>query len=308
MVKTDHNLKIKFLLYVCIIVIVGQLVLLTKISGNITRVKSHIGDLNATKATIEYRNCELQCIGRQILESQKLFVNNSPIPVKDVLGGRKTLVYYFSKMYCKVCVESQIEVIKAVFAADSTNIVLLAHSSNYKELYVLKHTLGIKCPIYKVDHDLNLPCDTIRMPYFVLLDENLKVINAFITMKERMNYSIAYLKSMYRYFHSENVVTNALNIVIDDTHIDLGNVRNGSSKTVRFAITNNSVQNVQLDVIPDCDCTTIDFGNGTLQAQEKRRITATIKFDEEGEFVKYIYVYYNNNQNPIEVEIRGNVI
>ncbi len=307
MTKFDNNLKIKFLLYVCIIVIFGQLFLLYKMSGNLARFKNHFGDLNATKATIEYRNCELQCIGRQISDSQKLFVYNSPIPIKNVFGGRKTLIYYFSKLYCTVCVESQIEVIKAVFANDSTNIVLLANSSNYKELYVLRQTLGLKCPIYKVDQDLNLPCDSIRMPYFVLLDENLKVVNAFITMKERMNYSIHYLKSMYRYFHSEDIGTNTLDITIDKKHIDLGNVKKGSSKTVRFTISNNTTQNIQLEVIPDCDCTTIDFGNGTLQAQEKRQITATIKFKEKGNFVKYIYVYYNGNQNPMEVEIRGNV-
>jgi hypothetical protein len=305
MIKIDKNSTIKFLLFACVIVIAGQFVLLCTISGNLTKIKKHFGDLNATKTTVEYRNCELQCIGRQIPDSLKLFSYDSYVLAKDAFLGRKTLIYFFSQVQCKMCIESQIEVIKAVFATDSTNIVLLANSSNIRELHALRQINGLKCSIYKIDQKLGMPCDSAFMPYFLLIDENLKVINAFITMKERMNYSVAYLKSMYRYFHSEDTMANAFDIAIDRKQIDLGNVKNGSTKNVVFTIANNSDQDVQLDVIPDCDCTTIDCGENILQAHEKRQVAATIKFGEEGEFVKYIYVYFNNNQKPIEVEICG---
>lgn len=305
--KIDKNTIIKFLLLVCVIVIAGQFVLLHTMTESINKFKSHLGDLNATRATVEYRNCELQCIGRELPDSLRLSSYDSPIKAKEVLGGRKTLVYFFSQMYCKMCIESQIEAIKAAFGDDSTNIVLLANSSNYRELYVMRKTLGMKCPIYKIDKSLNLPADTMRMPYFVLLDENLKVLNAFITMKERMNYSVHYLKSMYSYFNSGKSAASPANISIDRRRIELGNVKNGSSKAFAFAITNNSTEEVKIDVIPDCDCTVVDYGDNVLHAKEQRQVNATIRFDSEGEFSKFIYVYRDGGPTPVEIEVHGYV-
>ena len=288
-------------------VIVGMFVVLLKTKENVSKISEYINNNKMGEASVFYRQIELQTIGNQLPSDLMLSLANEQYAAQDILGGHKTLAYHFTQMQCKACIESQIEALKAVFWNDTTNIILLANTTNYRSLYVFSHTHNIKYPIYKLDESLKLPPDTLMMPYFLLIDENLKVVNAFITMKERMNYSILYLKSMYRYFHPEGVSTNALDITINKKRIDLGTNISGSSKTVKFIISNNSEQNIQLDVIPDCDCTTIDFGNGTLQAQEKRQITATIRFDEKGNFVKYIYVYYNNNQNPMEVEIRGSV-
>ena len=307
MTLTNSKPTCKILFFVCVAVIIWQFVMLYQMSGRMSIINNYMGDINVAKATIVYRSIELQTIGQQLPSNLKLTSAIRRITTKDVFSGRKTLVYNFTQMQCKMCIESQVEALKAIFGDDTTSVVLLANTTNYRNIQVFSHTHNIKFPIYKLDEPLNLPPDTLMIPYFLLVDEDLRIANAFITMKERMNYSIHYLKSMYKYFHSENVGTNTLDITIDKTNIDLGNVKNGSTRNVVFTISNNSLQNIQLDVIPDCDCTTIDFGNGTLQAQEKRQITATIKFDEKGNFFKYIYVYYNGNQNPMEVEIRGNV-
>lgn len=288
-----------------VVIISGQFVILHAMSGNISKMNKHIGDITIVKSVMAYRNIELPTLGQKLPNELKLTSVTTQHTTKEVLSGRKTLVYNFTQMQCKMCIESQIKALKSIFGNDTTNVVLLANTTNYRDLFVLSHTYNIKYPIYKLEGSLKLPTDTLMMPYFMLVDEDLRIVNVFITMKERMNYSIAYLKSMYRYFHSDSAAASTFDIAIDQKQIDLGNVKNGSTKNVVFAIANNSDQDIQLNLIPDCDCTTVDFGSNTLQAQEKRQITATIKFDGEGEFVKYIYVYFNNNQTPKEIEIYG---
>jgi len=76
---------------------------------------------------------------------------------------------------------------------DSSNTLLLAWYNNPAYLYQFKRMNRIKLPVYSIKNT-GLPPDTLNIPYFYLLDKDLRVSNVFIPEEGDTASLAAYLR------------------------------------------------------------------------------------------------------------------
>lgn len=58
----------------------------------------------------------------------------------------------------------------------------------------------------------------------------------------------------------------------DKKLIQLGPVKKGEKRTMAFEFTNTFGEDIQIDIVDACDCTTVDFPRGPIGPNEKGRL------------------------------------
>lgn len=255
-----------------------------------------------------YKEYELISIGESLPDTIHLLTESNTFLPDEVLRDSNTLVFYFSTEYCDMCFRTQLEAIRMVFDDKTDKIVIMASSVNYKDILIYKDQYDLKCPVYKVEDYLFPALDTIGSPYFLMLDKNKKVINAFVPLKERMAYTFIYLRSAKRYLYPDlkPIYTSGLeNLDFDHETLYLGDVKMNEEIKYKINVFNHGDDNLLLNIISDCDCTTLEDERLVIRANASSVIKASLTVSEEGPFQKFLYVQIYGSDSFRTIEIKG---
>lgn len=98
-------------------------------------------------------------------------------------------------------------------------------------------------------------------------------------------------------------------IIFKSTVYDFGKIEYGSDATAVFVFKNITKKPVKLtNVKTSCGCTAADWPKDEIAKKKKQKITVTYDSRRMGNFNKTIYVYIEGQDNPIQLEIKGEVI
>ena len=153
-----------------------------------SRLISCIEELSSYKL-IESRwkedfNKSLHSNGSILPEINVIDQNNRKIELKNIIKDN-TLVYRFSEVSCRPCVEDDIKILNEL--KDSiigNNLFILTDFKTPKEMQIFSKMYNLKVPIYSYPNCINLLADMDtfdRKPYYFVLDTDLKVHFTYIS-------------------------------------------------------------------------------------------------------------------------------
>lgn len=93
--------------------------------------------------------------------------------------SKPTLILRYSELNCQSCVDIIISSLLSDSSFNVNNTLLLGYYREPTYLYQFKRVNRINFPIYNIK-EIGLPPDTLNMPYFFILDQNLTTHNVFI--------------------------------------------------------------------------------------------------------------------------------
>lgn len=97
----------------------------------------------------------------------------------NTITGSPKLVLRYSELNCQSCVDAMLTQIQSNSNISNENILLLAYYKNPAYLYQFKRMNQLQLPVYSIKNT-GLPPDTLNLPYFYLLDKDLRVSNVYI--------------------------------------------------------------------------------------------------------------------------------
>ncbi len=135
-------------------------------------------------------------------------IKGDTVFAKDVFKQHK-VVFRYSLTHCDACVHAEHEnIIKELQAKPnySKNICLLAYYENIRGLIVDYRKFKAKkvnISMYAVaKNNLDIPIEAQNLPYYFIIDSNLRMTNFYIPDKEKTNWSKSYLRlALKNYFN-----------------------------------------------------------------------------------------------------------
>jgi hypothetical protein len=98
-------------------------------------------------------------------------------------------------------------------------------------------------------------------------------------------------------------------IIFKSTIYDFGKIEYGSDAIAVFVFKNVTKKPVKLtNVKTSCGCTAADWPKEEIAKKKKQKISVTYDSKRMGSFNKTIYVYIEGQENPIQLEIKGEVV
>lgn len=98
-------------------------------------------------------------------------------------------------------------------------------------------------------------------------------------------------------------------ILFKSTVYDFGKIEYGSDAIAVFVFKNVTKKPVKLtNVKTSCGCTAADWPKEEIAKKKKQKISVTYDSRRMGSFNKTIYVYIEGQENPIQLEIKGEVV
>lgn len=133
----------------------------------------------------------LQFLSENITLNPNLEIENIDgelIMLKKILDGQK-IVFRFFEFNCSACYENSYQSYKEMInKVGRDNALLLADYQNKRNLYTFMRINGFKCEVYNTNGvELNLEIDKDRVPYFFIIDENMKATNIYAISKNRVS-------------------------------------------------------------------------------------------------------------------------
>lgn len=79
--------------------------------------------------------------------------------------------------------------------------------------------------------------------------------------------------------------------------VELGPVKKGETRTMSFEFTNPGAENVQIEAISACDCTTVDYPRGIIAPGQKGRLDVVFdsKDKDAGETIDIDIIFKNTD-------------
>lgn len=287
-----------------------QLFILNKARTGTDLLYEKYGDITDLKIVSLNKKYELEAFGESLSDTVSFLSVSEPVLSGDVLKGHNTLLYYFSTEYCDMCIKSQLDAMRMVFGNKTDKIVILASSYNYKDILIYRDLYNLDCPVFKVEAGIFPILDDLKMPYFLMIDNDMRVMNAFVPLKEKMGNSITYLKSAKKYLYpdQESVYTSVLDGLDFDNEIRLGKIKVNEETKFAINVTNRGDDLVVLNVISDCDCTVVEDEVITIGANNSIEIRASLTPSKEGAFQKFIYIQTDSSEAFRAIEIKGEAV
>ncbi len=165
-------------------------------SGTMYSEQSLAG-LNAYKYMLA--QYQLACEGEQLLPGTCL-VNEHKDSIKiESLISKPTLVMRYSELNCHSCVDAMLTELKNNPFFNEKNSLLLAWYNEPAYLYQFKRMNRIEMPVYNIKNT-GLLADTLNMPYFFIIDKDLRVSKVLIPEEGDTTMVPAYLKITEHHF------------------------------------------------------------------------------------------------------------
>lgn len=87
----------------------------------------------------------------------------------------------------------------------------------------------------------------------------------------------------------------------DKKMIELGPIKRGEKRSMTYEFTNTSGENIQIDIVDACACTTVDFPRRVIEPGKKGRLD--VVFDstekEKAETISITIVFTNTHANGV---------
>lgn len=113
--------------------------------------------------------------------------------LSDIIKG-KTLVMRLSQQNCQACIMAMMPIVQKL---DQERVVFLVDYTNRRYFEEFKKTCNASHRVFKTE-SLSIPLDSLNIPYFFLLDKDLKMDYTFIPHKEMIDQTGKYLEIVKR--------------------------------------------------------------------------------------------------------------
>jgi len=141
--------------------------------------KMHEANMNHLKYQKNIINFQLFSEGTRLDPSLSLKTEKSDSQLLHNVLDRTKLVLRYSELNCQSCLDAVLTQIQSNSNFSNENTLLLAYYKNPAYLYQFKRMNRLRLPVYSINKT-GLPPDTLNIPYFYLLDKDLRVSNVFI--------------------------------------------------------------------------------------------------------------------------------
>lgn len=78
----------------------------------------------------------------------------------------------------------------------------------------------------------------------------------------------------------------AFGMTFDQRHVDLGKVKRGEKRSTEFTFTNTGKEDIEIELVSACECTTLDWPSHAIKPGEKGTIKAVFDSTEKEESEK----------------------
>jgi hypothetical protein len=127
---------------------------------------------------------------------------NDTVVINDLLTKRGKLVFYYSDQYCDMCYKNLLKQVNNFITYSGTkNIIVLAEYKNLRDFHYFLKDNEIKAEIYLISVNIGFPDQTIKQPFFFMIDQSLKVKYFYAPYKK-------YLRNVNKYL---SIVDDYLN-------------------------------------------------------------------------------------------------
>jgi hypothetical protein len=155
-----------------------------------SRNEAYTNQLNYQKNIM---NFQLFSEGARLDHSLLLKSEKSDSQLLHNVLDRAKLVLRYSELNCQTCVDAMLTQLQNNGNFNTSNCLLLAYYRNPAYLYQFKRMNRLQLPVYSINKT-GLPPDTLNIPYFYLLDKDLRVSNVFIPEEGDTSLIAAYLR------------------------------------------------------------------------------------------------------------------
>ena len=115
-------------------------------------------------------------------------------------------------------------------------------------------------------------------------------------------------KEAYKPTKKKEVHKELTTLDVEKKVIDLGNVEMGQSYTDSIRITNVGGKELVIsEVQTSCECVQAKTSKQGVAISESTCLTITFRPEDLGEFERYVYVYGNMQESPLEISVIGYV-
>ena len=188
---------------------------------------------------------------------------------------------------CESCIE---DALNNISISNDTAYILVCKSE--KEFYLLSE--GKEASMFN-----NLYLDTERMASGFGLIQNYPMVYFF---KEGKYDS----KEAYKPTKKKKAQKKLITVDVEKKVIDLGNIKMHRHYTDSIRITNIGHEAwVINEVQTSCECVQAKINRQEVAISESTYLTVTFQPEDRGEFERYVYLYGNMQESPLEISIKG---
>ena len=87
--------------------------------------------------------------------------------------------------------------------------------------------------------------------------------------------------------------------------VDVGYVNVGDTVKTSFIFRNNKTEQIAINFLPECDCTTVSAESIKIEPHRSGSIEVKVAVETKGEFSKYVYVQAAGGDEFFTVSIKG---
>lgn len=133
-------------------------------------------------------------------------LNNKDKLLCKYINKDKMLLFVFSSQDCSQCIDYELELIsKNQGDIGEDKILIIASGFSSRIIAYFKSTYNLKCEfLIADDKKLCLPADNVAVPYYVLCDSELRILDLFIPSKDLPSYNEKFFINIKRRLKNEN--------------------------------------------------------------------------------------------------------
>ena len=99
--------------------------------------------------------------------------------------------------------------------------------------------------------------------------------------------------------NSSSVPDQTVILQWDDTHHDLGEIKKGEIRNTEFYFTNSGSEDIVIELVSACECSTLDWTRGPIQPGEKGIIEVIFDSSKKEDSETIDVDIYLENRDPI---------
>jgi hypothetical protein len=121
----------------------------------------------------------------------------------NIINGKNTLIYRVSDTHCSTCdVAGLISLLKNNSKIPYNSIIIIGSVYNTQLLKSYITENSVKHRIYNLKQNINIKAETFDFPYFLVINENLKVLSCFFPEKSKPNLTDDYFSGIKHLFEN----------------------------------------------------------------------------------------------------------
>lgn len=125
-----------------------------------------------------FQKYEISSSGNSILQDITLESIHGNKTSFETVVNKTYLIYRFTESDCIDCMEQQFLYIQELLSnMNFDNIILIGNFPSRHNIEAFKETFGIEWPVFNYTEKLNLPIEDLNLPYFFVVNSDMKAYN-----------------------------------------------------------------------------------------------------------------------------------